>query len=306
MFAILIQKSLYIIARIYLAVLGLFSKRSKNAIKENLTVVQSPKIPSPKDVKSVSVYFTKNIVEFICFPFFDDDWVNKNVRVTGLEYIDQCLSRKEGVILGSAHLGNWEIGCLTLGLKGYPINTVYWNHKNRHVDDFYKKRRINKNIGVISVNRRIGAKCMQVLRKGELLALAIDRMYGESGTGTVLQFFGKRVELPRGPAVLSLKTGAPIVPTFCVRLPRDRFNLVFCEPRYYRAKEIAREDPVTFIMNDCIKVVESFIAKYPLQWCMFHKVFAQQKLCGNPKSQIPKSKRKTKKNKLFKANDRFF
>jgi len=251
----------------------LFSKKAQNAVRANLEVIKKGNAPSGQDVKNVFVNFTKNIVELFCFTFFDEQWINNHVEIVGLEYVDACLKQNKSMILGAAHLGNWEIGCLTLALKKYPLHTVYWTHNNRLTDWWFRTQRRKKNMAIVSIDHRIAAKCMRLLRQNTMLALAVDRLYGEKGQ--VVSFFNKPVELPRGAAVLALKTGVPIMPTFCVRLPQNRFRLIFLAPRYYRNEEIAcsANDPVAFVMADYLQVIEEYIEKYADQWCMFHKVF---------------------------------
>ena len=91
-----------------------------------------------------------------------------------------------------------------------------------------------------------------------------------SNHGIVTDFFGKKTMIPKGPAAFSVKTGAPIVPGFLLRMPDDTFELRFDKPVSYRATG-DRETDEKEVTGLCVKVIEDYIRRYPSQWYMFRR-----------------------------------
>jgi len=65
------------------------------------------------------------------------EYIEKNVKILNLEYIDEGLKQGKGVIVVTAHLGNWELGGVVVSMKGYPISTVALAHKSKVVTNFF-------------------------------------------------------------------------------------------------------------------------------------------------------------------------
>jgi KDO2-lipid IV(A) lauroyltransferase len=116
-----------------------------------------------------------------------------------------------------------------------------------------------------------GPSLVRVLRRNGLLALLIDRPV--PGEGVKVEFFGKAVEVPAGPARLALATGAALVPVAFRRLdPEGKrielvgdFSIVPCDE--------AGPDCVRALTQQAMRAQERFIRERPEQWYMFRKLW---------------------------------
>jgi Kdo2-lipid IVA lauroyltransferase/acyltransferase len=247
----------------------LFSPRERQEIVANLALV----LPN-KDLKTLRRYsreifvnFSEYLVDFFRFSKVDPDYIKKHVEIINLDYIDETLKKGKGLIIVSAHLGSWELGGAIMGALGYPLNAVAMDHKNRRVNKFFVKQRENKNIKVISMNFAL-RKCFSVLNNNEILALVGDKDFSNGGMN--VKFFGKKALLPKGPAFLSLKLGAPIIPAFTIRTHEDNFQLIFEKPVEFTPSGDFDKDVVNLI--ECYgSRLESCIRKYPTQWYCFRR-----------------------------------
>jgi len=165
----------------------------------------------------------------------------------------------------AAHIGNYELGGAVVSLLGYPFNAVALDHKNKLVNNFFIRQRQTANINVIPLGMAL-KRCYACLKKGEALALLGDRDFFNHGIK--MKFFGKDSMIPKGTAVLSIRTGAAIIPTFLVRMPDDTFELTFDRPVACSATGDIDED-TRLIMKSCVEIIEGYIKKYPSQWYMF-------------------------------------
>jgi KDO2-lipid IV(A) lauroyltransferase len=86
----------------------------------------------------------------------------------------------------------------------------------------------------------------------------------------ILDFFKRPSFLPRGPAALSLLTGAPIIPGFMIREKDDKFRLIIEKPIRFSPSGNKEIDQKT-LTERCIERIEKYVKRYPDQWFMFSK-----------------------------------
>jgi KDO2-lipid IV(A) lauroyltransferase len=124
--------------------------------------------------------------------------------------------------------------------------------------------------------------CYKVLKNNELLALLGDRDFSNNGLPAI--FCGKPVaSMPKGPAALSYRTGAAIVPSFITRNADDTFTFAFEKPILppaltgQRSGEPGAADEedgvIKSIMEKYLPIMESYVKRYPGQWYVFRNLW---------------------------------
>lgn len=246
-----------------------FSPEDRFEVSENLKVIFPENSKAQiNHIRTVLFRnFAKYLVDFVRFEKIDKAYVKKNIRLKNSHYLDQELSKGKGVIIVSAHLGNWELGAAVVGQLGYPIWAVARSHTDKQVNNFFQLQRENKGVRVIPLEHA-ARQCLNVLKQNKILALVGDREFSKTG-GIVVDFLGKPTLLPEGPAALALKTGAPILPTFMYRNPDDTFTLSFEEPICINAGD-DKTNRVQLILR-YNKVIEKYIRTLPEQWHVFKR-----------------------------------
>ncbi len=243
----------------------------KKFVKSNLKVVLGQD-SSDLDKKSKDVFknFGKYLVEFFRFPLIDDEYIKKHVKTKNIELVDEALKQKKGLILLSAHLGNWELGGAALGMLGYKINVIALDHKDKRINNFFINRRVFKNMNVIPLGMAL-KKSIKALRNNEILAVLGDRDF--SNTAIEVDFFNRPTKIPRGPAVLQIKTGAPIVTAFALREPDGTFTINFDKPEDIKESGYG-EEHLKKITRSHLKVIENYVRRYPTQWSVFRSMWS--------------------------------
>ena len=142
--------------------------------------------------------------------------LNKNnidsyVDFEGLENLDTALSEGKGVILLTAHLGNWEMSGVALGLKGYSIKVLARQQRDSRIDKLLNLYRQSSGIKVIKKGMAL-REIIQGLRNNEIVGMLGDQ--GGKKTGVCVKFFERYIFLPRGFLDIARRTGAKIVPIF--------------------------------------------------------------------------------------------
>lgn len=263
----------YALAVIFSDIHHIFADQDRKFLSMNLKAIFPDK--SDREIRRIRINvarnFSKYLVDFFRYEKIDKEFIKKQVTIENLRYFDQALAKGRGVIVLTAHIGNWELGGVVLAQVGYPMWVVALEHKYKAVNDFFNRQRESKGMKVIPFSKA-ARQCMSMLKMNELVALVGDRDFTKEG-GLITDFFGKPVSLPKGPAAFALKTGAVIVPGFLIRNPDDTFTLHIenpidpLEPGYGQDGEKALKE----LINRYKIIFEECIRRYPDQWYMFKK-----------------------------------
>ena len=250
-----------------------FSAKDRRALINNLKII----LPGGADVnnkaREVSRNFARYLADFLRFPLINQNYIRENIKLENLHFIDESLTKGKGVILVSAHIGSWELGGIALGLLGYDVAGVVLTHKHKLVDNFFRRQREIKGLKAIRL-AEAPRKCLEYLRGNKIVILMVDRDFTQNGL--ILDFLGKKAMLPRGAAVFSLKTGAPIIPTFITRNVDNTFTLHFDRPIEPGAIGDKQSD-VESLMKKYLPFIEANIKKFPEQWLMFREFYINNK-----------------------------
>jgi lauroyl/myristoyl acyltransferase len=267
-------KLAYFVAIVVSGIHYIFADKDRAAVKGNLKVIFPEK--SDKEIRGIrlrmSRNFAKYLVDFFRFEKLDKGYIKKNIRIENIENFNQALDKGKGVVVLTAHLGNWELGGIVVALKGYPLWVVALPHKHKQVNDFFNNQRESKGIKVIPVGKAV-RRCLDALKENHLIALAGDRDFTEKGR--VLNFFGKPAIFPVGPAAFCIKTGSPIVPGFMLRNKDDSFTLTIEKPLEFTPTGDKEKD-LRALMERYIIIFEDYIRRYPDQWYMFRRFWIDE------------------------------
>jgi phosphatidylinositol dimannoside acyltransferase len=195
--------------------------------------------------------------------------------VQGIDHYLQARRRGRGVIVATAHIGDFETGIAALRAIESNILVVF---KRDELPVFERLRSAQrKRLGVIEAPIDDGLKTWLMLREAlsanATVLMQADRAMPGQG-GVRVKFLHSQLLAPVGPAKLALVTGAPIVPVFSLRTASDRVR-ISVEPMIVPGDE----PPVPSIENATIQlasVIERYVAQYPEQWLTLHNPWVEQ------------------------------
>ena len=191
---------------------------------------------------------------------------------TGYENITGALKGGKGAILLTAHLGNWELGGIVLSQLGHPVNVVYFPDGSEHLEENRTRKRLMRGVKEIRLDpdRISPLAMMRALQNNELVAMQGDKLYHDSGVS--VPFFDAPAYFPKGPVLLSMMTGAPILPSFIVMDKKAKYNIIVDEG-IYPVRTGDREKDIEENLKKVVKVFEKYIGIYYEQWYSFTKVW---------------------------------
>jgi len=127
-----------------------------------------------------------------------------------------------GIVVVAGHLGNWEIGAALLAARGFAIDVIAKSASNPLFYQRVLAARERLGIGVIDF-KAASKLALKALRAGRMVAFAADQHAGNAGLQ--VPFFGRNVSMYRGPALMALRTGAPMYLTVPLRLPDGNYEM---------------------------------------------------------------------------------
>jgi len=281
----------YLLARLASAFLTLFPRRlalgiangvgylayvfvayQRNKILGNLKLAYGS-TKSAKELHAIGCqvmgHMLRTGVDFLRFSKLSPDKVASFVDMReAFSFCKDILQEGKGLIIMTAHLGNWEllagIFCLQ-GFSGAVIGRrIYYEPYNRWIvglRDSVRVRTIYQNQAVREVYK--------FLKSGGIIGLLPDQDR-DSVRGIFVDFFGTPANTTVAPVKFSMSSGAPILPAFMVRMPGDRYKLLLGDLIRPKIEQGDRAASIRKYTEAWMKDFEKVIRQYPEQWGWMH------------------------------------
>jgi predicted LPLAT superfamily acyltransferase len=189
----------------------------------------------------------------------------------GSAKIDQCLASGHGLIVWTAHVGNWEFASRLLEMHGRSVNVA------RVVEDKPAEitlRNLMASERLKIVDLRGGAQAtielLQALGRNEIVAMQGDRVYQRHSAD--VPFFSKPANFPLGPFLLSQVSGAPVLPGFVIRQGWLRYLALMGDPIPPIGLEVASGDSDASLQEalcQAVRFLEKTLTTHYDQWMNF-------------------------------------
>jgi KDO2-lipid IV(A) lauroyltransferase len=208
------------------------------------------------------------VVDFLDIPYLNKNNLHQWISIEGLDNYTEACKKGKGVLIFSAHFGNWEIGNAALAIMTQPFIFVY-----RVFDSPFLERIITDvraSYGNISLSKENAMRPMiRLLKNGATINLLIDQNVTWY-EGVFVDFFGRKACTTPGLALLALHTKAQVLPVFTRRLPDGKYLL-----KIGKKVEIVssgnRDTDVLINTQNFTKIIEEKIRQYPEQWFWIHQ-----------------------------------
>jgi len=244
-------------------------KKHRRLAMSNLRTALGGSLP-PRVLKKLArasfAHFGLMTAEILKLPRLSDEKIGKLMRAEGEAHLVKALELGRGVLVFSAHLGNWEIASFALSRFG-ALNVVARPLDNPRLEDEINRLRNRLGAKVI-YKQKAGREILQALRRNEIVAILIDQNVLRR-EAVFVDFFGLDAATTPGLAAFSLRTGSPIIPVFCLPGSRFSYRLKIGEPVRIGLSGDVAED-VLKITRHCTKMIENEIRQHPGSWLWFH------------------------------------
>ena len=202
------------------------------------------------------------------FPDWSPERVRDTVTVTNEHLLLDAIAAKTGVIVTLPHAGNWDHAGAYFCAKGIHLVTVAEHLKPEKLFLKFLSYRQAMGMEVLPLDGRVLGTLEQRLRQGALVALIADRDLSRSGID--VSFFGGPSRMPPGPALLALKTKAPLITAF-VSYTEAGIHIDFNEVSIPTSG--SDEAKVLQIVQSMAQLFENGISAHPQDWHMLQRIW---------------------------------
>jgi len=168
------------------------------------------------DLDLLVIEAMRSYMRYWCDTFRLPDWSKKRiletVTVTNEHLLIDAIAAKTGVIVAVPHAGNWDHAGAYFCAKGIRLVTVAERLKPEKLFLKFLAYRQAMGMEVLPLDGRVLNTLEERLNEGALVALVSDRDLSRSGIE--VEFFGGKARMPAGPALLALRTKAPLITAF--------------------------------------------------------------------------------------------
>lgn len=196
--------------------------------------------------------------------------LKNKVKFQGLEYVDKALSKGKGVIVLTAHFGNFPLMTTAFAKLGYPSNVMMRYMRDERANKVFQEKRDQAGIKSIYTSPRQACvnETLSVLRRNELVFMQMDQNFGTGGV--FVDFFGKKAATPVGPIIFAQRSECAIVPMFIVRQPDNTYKIIIEEE--HSLKQGKDKDETILINAQALTdISEKYIREFPQEWGWMHR-----------------------------------
>ena len=245
--------------------------RKQLAIDNAQAALQVTRNQAAAIAKASVVRFGPMILEVLGFTALTKEKMERIVRWEGREHMDAAMAEGKGVVMATAHFGNWEMLAAVMGLSGYPSVAVGRKQNNPAMDQLIRDLR---NAVGVQVTYKTGVLEMaRMLGQGRAVGLLMDQDAGTDGLATY--FFNKASYVPQGPAALARMKQAPIVPCVIIDQP-DGTYVMKCWPILRVARSADKEHDIRDMTEQLVRWLEETITNRPDLWFWLHNRWKTQ------------------------------
>ncbi len=243
--------------------------------RKNIAIDNLSRAYGPEKSKNEILQLARRVFDNLGRMLFEYAWFYSSgskhdsgiFSVKGFNHLEAAHAKKKGVLLLSAHLGNWEFGTALAPLTGMPITVVYQKIKFKPLDLLIKNNRKKLGITLLPLHNAF-AGVDSALKRGDLIGLLMDQNTRHK-KGIFIDFFGRKTSANPGLAKLALQTGAPVIPAFAYR---ENGKYIFeIQPELPLIKTGDEKTDILLNTQQQNTVIEKIVRRHPDQWFWIHK-----------------------------------
>ena len=208
-----------------------------------------------------------NVIELLKLPFMAKDYLGSHVKLENADTIKSGLEKGKGVIVLTAHFGNWEIASLAASLNGYTMSVFAREQKYERLNNLLNEFRQSTGCKVIAKGFSV-KDIIKTLHNNGIVAMLSDQDAGANGV--FVDFFNRPASTAQGIIAFSSKTGASILPSFIARVGIDKHVARAGEPLEL-INTGDKEKDAKANLQKIAGILEDQVRKFPEQWLWAHK-----------------------------------
>lgn len=184
--------------------------------------------------------------------------------VKGWNTFEKAYARGKGVLIVTAHLGNWELLAAYFAAR-VPTAVVAKKTYDGRLDRLLTAFR--RSYGAQVIHRGDTRGMLRALKEKKIIGFLMDQ--DTTGEGVFVPFFDLPAWTLIGPAALAYRTGAPLLTAFCARGKNDRWD-IWIDPEIALSKVGEKEQMIFETVRTYTRNIEAAVRRFPDQWMWMH------------------------------------
>ncbi|PID74350.1 MAG: lipid A biosynthesis acyltransferase [Desulfobacterales bacterium] len=192
------------------------------------------------------------------------------------ERLFQEIEKGKGLVLLTAHVGNWQYAFVNLQRLPTKVNVLMRYDENAVAKHYFDHQGNEKPFEIIDVQGGFGGMvdALAALHRGEVVTIMGDRF--TKGSGRKIPFLGKMAQFPDSAYLLAASAGAPVAVVFAAQVGNNEYQLKIWDLFY---PQFASRNNRDTMLEDCTRrfgrALETYLAFYPHQWYNFYDFWDQ-------------------------------
>ena len=250
----------------------LVKRNGKSVARLRSNLARTQPHMTPLDLELLVYRGMRSAIRYWCDTFRFPDWslarIQDTVTATNEHLLLDAIAAGKGAIVTLPHVGNYDHAAAYFCGKGVKLVTVAERLKPEALFKKFMEYRAAFGMEALPLDARVIPTLTQRLRAGCVVALAADRDLSRSGID--VSFFGGIARMPAGPAVLALKTGAPLISAM-VSYTEDGIHIDFeIVPIPTSGTE---SEKIAMIIQSSADLFAKGIARHPQDWHMMQRIW---------------------------------
>lgn len=207
--------------------------------------------------------------EVFRLPAWGEARIRQDFTLENRHFLDDALAQG-GAIAAMPHMGNWDLAGAWATLEYGGLATVAERLKPEGLFDKFVRYRESLGMVVLPLGDPDSLRVLvRHLRDGKLVCLLADRDLSHGGIP--VSFFGEAASMPAGPALLSVMTGAPLIPGGLWTTPTG--NGATLGAPIAIPEGVSRQQQVATMTQQLADYFAGSIAAHPSDWHMMQPLF---------------------------------
>jgi len=189
--------------------------------------------------------------------------VRQWIRYDGFEHFEAARAKGKGVLIATAHFGNWELSAFAHALLTAPMHIVVRPLDNPRIDAMVEHYRSLSGNHIIT-KRDAARDILRALKSGNAVGILVDQNTLPE-EGVFVDFFGVKACANSAFVKLAHHSGAAVVPGYALWSEKAKQYILRFDPEIPMTGDVQRDTQAIH------SHLESVIRKNPDQYLWIHR-----------------------------------
>ncbi|OGP05363.1 MAG: hypothetical protein A2Z91_08540 [Deltaproteobacteria bacterium GWA2_38_16] len=239
-----------------------------NVVQRTLTIAygqEKTKEEIQHLLKQNLLHYVYLLIEFIQWRTLSLETIQKRTQMENLSVLLEALKENKGVILLTAHLGNFEWMAGVAPLFNLPLHIIVRPMKSKLFEHIISSQRQKTGVSLMGPENS-NWHILDLFKKNQIVGVIFDQ---RRGSGILVDFFKKPALTTQGLAYLLERSEAIVVPVYTYRSDLGEM-VVHVDPAVSYKKVGTRKENIYYNTQRYTDVVEQMVRCHPEQWFWIH------------------------------------